>query len=62
MAHQIQAFVGRLAGISAAVGVGGYALSESLYNVDGGHAAVLWHRFNGGVQKYVVGEGTHFSE
>ena len=51
----------RLAGASAAVGAGAYVLSESLYNVDGGHCAVIWHRFAGGVQKgYVVGEGTHF--
>lgn len=50
----------RLAGASAFLGVAGWALNESLYNVDGGHAAVIWHRFNGGVQNYIVGEGTHF--
>ena len=50
----------RLAGASAAVGVGGWLMSEALYNVDGGHAAVIWHRFAGGIQGYTVGEGTHF--
>ena len=59
---QIQSLLGRLAGLSAAVGVGSFVLSESLYNVDGGQVAVVWHRFNGGVQQYVVGEGTHFRE
>lgn len=28
--------------------------------MDGGHRAVIWHRFAGGLQEYVVGEGTHF--
>ena len=50
-----------LATLSAGVGASAYLLNESLYNVDGGHCAVIWHRFAGGVQKdYVVGEGTHF--
>jgi prohibitin 2 len=62
MNAQIQSLLGRLAGLSAAVGVGSFVLSESLYNVDGGQVAVVWHRFNGGVQQYVVGEGTHFRE
>jgi prohibitin 2 len=60
MSAQVQALLSRLAGLSAAVGVGGWALSESLYNVDGGHSAIIWHRFNGGVQSYTLGEGTHF--
>lgn len=33
---------------------------NSFAAVDGGHAAVIWHRFNGGVQNYIVSEGTHF--
>jgi len=28
--------------------------------VDGGHRAVIWNRFSGGIQDDVVGEGTHF--
>ena len=38
-----------LASVSAGLGVGAYLLNESLYNVDGGHCAVIWHRFDGGV-------------
>ena len=33
---------------------------RSLVAVDGGHRAVIWHRFSGGIQDKVVGEGTHF--
>lgn len=32
----------------------------ALCAVDGGHRAVIWDRFQGGVQDAVVGEGTHF--
>ena len=60
MSAGVQALLSRLAGISTAIGVGGWVLSESLYNVDGGHNAIIWHRFNGGVQKDIIGEGTHF--
>ncbi|XP_055338811.1 protein l(2)37Cc-like [Paramacrobiotus metropolitanus] len=38
--------------------IGGIA-STALYNVDGGHRAVIYDRF-AGVRNYVVGEGTHF--
>ena len=59
MSAQVQALLSRLAGASAALGVGAWALNEALYNVDGGHSAVIWHRFSGGVQPYTIGEGTH---
>lgn len=52
--------LGKLAAASLAVGIGGFALNESLFTVDGGHRAVIWHRFAGGIQKDVVGEGSHF--
>uniref|UniRef100_UPI00358E702E prohibitin 1 n=1 Tax=Myxine glutinosa TaxID=7769 RepID=UPI00358E702E len=48
--------VGKL-GLGVAV-VGG-VMSTALYNVEGGHRAVIFDRF-GGVQEQVVGEGTHF--
>uniref|UniRef100_A0A8C4N979 Prohibitin n=1 Tax=Eptatretus burgeri TaxID=7764 RepID=A0A8C4N979_EPTBU len=48
--------VGKL-GLGVAV-VGG-VVSTALYNVEGGHRAVIFDRFNG-VQEHVVGEGTHF--
>ena len=28
--------------------------------MDGGHCAVICHRFSGGIQDYVVKEGSHF--
>jgi len=44
------------------VGLGGLGLayggSSMLFNVDGGHRAVMFHRF-GGVQKTIKAEGTH---
>merc|ERR1719231_1282132 len=43
-----------------AVGVAGvaYGGSSCLFNVEGGHRAVMFHRF-GGVQQGVKAEGTH---
>ncbi len=37
----LQQLLSRLAGISSAVGIGGWILNESLYNVDGGHNACV---------------------
>ncbi|KAL1976359.1 hypothetical protein VTN31DRAFT_2641 [Thermomyces dupontii] len=39
--------------------LGGYALSNSLFNVDGGHRAIKYSRISG-VKKDIYGEGTHF--
>ncbi len=61
MTQQLQSFLGRLAGASGMLGVGAWVLNESLYNVDGGHAAVIWSRFGGGVQPFIMEEGSHFS-
>lgn len=60
MAEKLQRALSGLATLSAGLGIGGWILSESLYNVDGGHRAVIWHRFAGGIQDQVVSEGTHF--
>lgn len=60
MAEAARRALSRLAFLSTAVGVGGFALNESLYNVDGGQRAVIWHRFGGGIQNVTIGEGTHF--
>eukprot|EP00124_Ichthyophonus_hoferi_P000726 Ihof_evm10s29 gene=Ihof_evmTU10s29 len=48
-------------GIKLLLGVGalGYATSQSIYQVDGGHRAVIFSRF-GGVQDRVFAEGMHF--
>ena len=49
----------RAAGVGA-VGLAGvaYGGSSCLFNVEGGHRAVMFHRF-GGVQQRVRAEGTH---
>ncbi|KAF3480331.1 prohibitin-2 [Arthroderma uncinatum] len=47
------------AGLLIALGVGGYVLSNSLFNVDGGHRAIKYTRI-GGVKKEIYNEGTHF--
>ncbi|CAH8336871.1 unnamed protein product [Eruca vesicaria subsp. sativa] len=40
-------------------GLGVYAISNSLYNVEGGHRAVMFNRLTG-VKEKVYPEGTHF--
>ncbi|KAL3467137.1 band 7 family-domain-containing protein [Aspergillus heterothallicus] len=48
-------------GASAALivlGLGGWALSNTLFNVDGGHRAIKYSRL-GGVKKEIYPEGTH---
>jgi len=55
-AAQLFNTIGKL-GLGVAV-VGG-VLNSALYNVDGGHRAVIFDRFTG-VKNKVVGEGTHF--
>ncbi|OXA60198.1 protein l(2)37Cc [Folsomia candida] len=56
MAAQIMTRLGQL-GLGVAV-VGG-VVNSALYNVDGGHRAVIFDRFYG-VKPDVIGEGTHF--
>jgi len=56
MAAQILTRIGQLGlGVALAGGV----VNSALYNVDGGHRAVIFDRFTG-VKREVVGEGTHF--
>jgi len=45
--------------IGAGVAIVGGVVNSALFNVDGGHRAVIFDRFSG-VQENVVGEGTHF--
>lgn len=47
--------------IKAAIGAGIllYAGSQSIFNVEGGHSAVVFNKFSG-VKQTVYGEGTHF--
>lgn len=53
----------RLFSVLGKVGIGlavaGGVVNTALYNVDGGHRAVIFDRF-AGVRQTVVGEGTHF--
>jgi len=56
MATQLFNVLGKL-GLGVAM-AGGIA-NSALFNVDGGHRAVIFDRFTG-VKHYVVGEGTHF--
>ncbi|KAL4140323.1 hypothetical protein PRNP1_014608 [Phytophthora ramorum] len=52
-------FLNRVAGIGATVGIGGFCIQECIYDVDGGHRAVIFDRKDGILDKS-VGEGTHF--
>jgi len=49
----------RLGQLGVGLAVGGAVINNALYNVDGGHRAVIFDRFTG-VKPDVVGEGTHF--
>lgn len=52
-------FFNRLGQIGLGVALMGGVVNSALYNVDGGHRAVIFDRFTG-VKQAVVGEGTHF--
>lgn len=56
MASRLFSALGKL-GIGLAVAGG--VVNTALYNVDGGHRAVIFDRFSG-VSQTTVGEGTHF--
>lgn len=49
----------RLGSLGLGIAVAGGVVNTALYNVDGGHRAVIFDRF-AGVKDVVVGEGTHF--
>lgn len=53
------AFFNKLGQLGLGVAVTGAVLNATLYNVNGGHRAVIFDRFTG-VKEFVVGEGTHF--
>ncbi|OON17549.1 SPFH/Band 7/PHB domain protein [Opisthorchis viverrini] len=56
---QLNAMFGRLVKLGVGIVAAGRILPMVLYNVDGGHRAVIFDRFKG-VHPDVVGEGTHF--
>jgi len=49
----------RLGQLGMGLAVGGAVVNSALFNVDGGHRAVMFDRFTG-VKPLVIGEGTHF--
>ncbi|BES89320.1 prohibitin 1 [Nesidiocoris tenuis] len=54
-----QQFFNRISQLGLGVAIVGGVVNSALYNVDGGHRAVIFDRFTG-VKNDVVGEGTHF--
>jgi len=56
MASQL---LNRLGQLGVGLALGGAVVNNALFNVDGGHRAVMFDRFSG-VLPAVIGEGTHF--
>ncbi|XP_062552301.1 prohibitin 1 [Armigeres subalbatus] len=52
-------FLNRIGQLGLGVALVGGVVNSALYNVDGGHRAVIFDRFTG-VKQQVSGEGTHF--
>ena len=49
----------RIGQLGFGLAIAGAVANSALYNVDGGHRAVIFDRVSG-VNNIVVGEGTHF--
>ena len=49
----------RLGQLGVGLAVAGGVVQSALFNVDGGHRAVIFDRF-AGIKQNVIGEGTHF--
>ncbi|XP_018393922.1 PREDICTED: protein l(2)37Cc [Cyphomyrmex costatus] len=52
-------FFNRLGQLGLGIALAGGVVNSALYNVDGGHRAVIFDRF-AGIKNTVIGEGTHF--
>lgn len=52
-------FFNRLGQVGLGIALAGGVVNSALYNVDGGHRAVIFDRFVG-IKNVVMGEGTHF--
>eukprot|EP00698_Gefionella_okellyi_P009712 TRINITY_DN248_c0_g1_i1.p1 TRINITY_DN248_c0_g1~~TRINITY_DN248_c0_g1_i1.p1 ORF type:complete len:298 (-),score=84.08 TRINITY_DN248_c0_g1_i1:20-913(-) len=50
---------GLVSGAAVLLGLGGVGLYESVYNVEGGHRAIMFSRL-GGIKDVTYNEGTHF--
>ena len=49
----------RIGQLGFGLAIAGAMVNSALYNVDGGHRAVIFDRVSG-INNVVVGEGTHF--
>jgi prohibitin 1 len=52
-------FFNRMGQLGLGIALTGGVINSALYNVDGGHRAVIFDRF-AGIKNAVIGEGTHF--
>ncbi|KAL6423421.1 protein l(2)37Cc [Cataglyphis hispanica] len=52
-------FFNRVGQLGLGIALAGGVVNSALYNVDGGHRAVIFDRF-AGIKNAVIGEGTHF--
>ncbi|OAF71767.1 Prohibitin-2 [Intoshia linei] len=52
-------FFTNLTRLGVSLAIAGSVAGSALYNVDGGHRAIIFDRFSG-IKKCVIGEGTHF--
>ncbi|KAL7065115.1 hypothetical protein AAHC03_04704 [Spirometra sp. Aus1] len=59
MAAHLNTWFSRIGKLGISLAAAGSILPLVLYNVDGGHRAVIFDRFKG-VRESVIGEGTHF--
>ncbi|XP_046860177.1 prohibitin-like [Xenia sp. Carnegie-2017] len=59
MAANIASLLNRIASLGLGVAIAGGVVNTALYNVDGGHRAVIFDRFQG-VKDDISDEGTHF--
>jgi len=60
MALNVLGLLNKVAVGAAVLGVGGYAVSESMYTVDGGERALIFDKTRNGTREFIVGPGTHF--
>jgi len=55
----LSGLMGAVARGAVVVGIGAFAVTECLYNVEPGHRGIIFNRF-GGIESKVRAEGTHF--
>lgn len=60
MSKVLNGIAGRFIKLSGAASLGAWGITQSVYTVEPGHRALIYDRFNGGIQGYTKGEGAHF--